>query len=211
MANLILQQDATTPSPHDNPQRLLERIGSPSSLNVTIALKCRFARRYNYQRALCEDPRAIRDWFKRLKEVQEKHGIQDEDMYNFDETGFAVGLIVTTKVVTRSNMPGRPHLIQPGQREWVTTIECIGSTGFSGPTCINFKGKVHIQGWFEELDLPHDWRIEVSANGWTTDQIGLHWLGHCFIPAPTARTKRGSRLLVLDGHGSHLTPEFPHA
>ncbi|KAL4861970.1 hypothetical protein BDV12DRAFT_203478 [Aspergillus spectabilis] len=37
-------------------------------------------------------------------------------------------------------MPGRPHLIQPGQREWVTTIECIGSTGFSVPTCIIFKG-----------------------------------------------------------------------
>jgi hypothetical protein len=78
------------------------------------SLKCCFARRYNYQRALCEDPRVIRDWFKRLKEDQDKHGIQDEDIYNFDETGFAMGLIATTKVVTRSNMPGRPYLIQPG-------------------------------------------------------------------------------------------------
>jgi hypothetical protein len=76
------------------------------------------------------------------------------------------------------------------------------------PTCIIFKGKVHIQGWFEELDLPRDWRIKVSANGWTTDQIGLQWLEKCFIPATTARTKGASRLLVLDGHGSHLTPEF---
>jgi hypothetical protein len=74
-------------------------------------MKSRFARRYNYSRALCEDPKIIRDWFKRLKEVQDKHGIQDEDIYNFDETRFAMGLIATTKVVTRSNMPGRPHLI----------------------------------------------------------------------------------------------------
>jgi hypothetical protein len=68
--------------------------------------------------------------------------------------------------------------------------------------------KLSVQGWFEEYDLPRDWRIEVSANRWTTDQIGLWWLEKCFIPVITARTKGGSRLLVLDGHGSHLTPDF---
>jgi hypothetical protein len=82
------------------------------------SLQCRFARRYNYQRALCEDPKAGKDWFKRLKEVQKEHGIQDEDINNFDEIGFAMGHIATTKVVIQSNMPGRPHLIQLGQREW---------------------------------------------------------------------------------------------
>lgn len=35
-----------------------------------------------------------------------------------------MGLIATTKVVTRANMPGKPHLIQPGNRECLTTIEC---------------------------------------------------------------------------------------
>jgi hypothetical protein len=119
-----------------------------------------------------------------------------------------MGLIATTKVVTRSNMPGKPHLIQPGQREWVTSIECISSTGFAVPPCIIFKGRVHIKGWFEELGLPGDWRIEVSPNSWTTDDIGLRWLKNCFIPATTARTVGGKRLLVLDGHGSHLTPQF---
>ncbi|KAI9036261.1 transposase [Aspergillus affinis] len=198
MANIILQEESKTP---------LQPIGKnwvTQFIRRHDSLKCRFARRYNYQRALCEDPKVIGDWFKRLKEVQDEHGIQDEDIYNFDETGFAMGLIATTKVVTRSNMPGRPHLIQPGQREWVTTIECISSTGFSVPTCIIFKGKVYMEGWFEELDLPHDWRIEVSANGWTTDEIGLRWLTNCFIPATTARTKGSFRLLVLDGHGSAL-------
>jgi hypothetical protein len=202
MANLILQQDSRTPP------KPIGKNWVTGFIKRHDSIKSRFARRYNYSRALCEDPKVIQAWFNDLKEVQTTHGILDEDIYNFDETGFAMGLIATTKVVTRSNMPGRPHLIQPGQREWVTTIECISSTGFSVPTCIIFKGKVHIQGWFEELDLPCDWRIEVSANGWTTDQIGLRWLENCFIPATTTRTKGGSRLLVLDGHGSHLTPEF---
>jgi hypothetical protein len=98
-----------------------------------------------------------------------------------------MGLIATTKVVTRSNIPGRPYLIQPGQREWVTIIKCISLTGFSVPPCIIFKGKVYIKGWFEELDLPATWRIKLSANGWTINAIGLWWLKKVFIPAITAR------------------------
>jgi hypothetical protein len=68
-----------------------------------------------------------------------------------------------------------------------------------------------MEGWFEELNLPPDWRVKVSANGWTTDKIGLRWLTNCFIPATTARTKGSFQLLVLDGHGSHLTPKFDQA
>jgi hypothetical protein len=150
----------------------------------------------------------MHDWFKQLDAFRKDNGIQDEDLYNFDETGFAMGLISTARVVTRQEIAGRPKLLQPGPREWVTSIECINSTGFAVPPCIIFKGKVHIQGWFEELALPDDWRLEVSANGWTTDEITYRWLRYCFIPATTARTRGKYRLLVLDGHGSHLTPQF---
>jgi hypothetical protein len=82
-----------------------------------------------------------------------------------------------------------------------------GSKGYVVPLTIVFKGKVHIKGWFEELGLPGDWRIKLSANGWTTNQITLRWLQKCFIPYTTKRTIGSHRLLVLDGHGSHLAPE----
>jgi hypothetical protein len=32
------------------------------------------------------------------------------------------------------------------------------------PPTITFKGKAHIEGWFEELGLSGDWRIELRAN-----------------------------------------------
>jgi hypothetical protein len=57
-----------------------------------------------------------------------------------------MGLITTSRVVTRAEMLGKPHLIQPGQREWVTAIECIGLKGYVIPLTIIFKGKVHIKG-----------------------------------------------------------------
>jgi hypothetical protein len=105
--------------------------------------------------------------------LRNENGIQHEDIYNFDEIGFAIGLIATSRFVTRAEMLGKPHLIQPGQREWVTAIECIESEGYIVPPTIIFKGKVHTEGWFEELGLPGDWRIKLSANGWTIDQITL--------------------------------------
>jgi hypothetical protein len=91
-----------------------------------------------------------------------QYSISHKDIYNFDETGFTMGLIVTTKVVTQANMPRKPHLIQPGNREWVTTIKCVNTTGWVLPACIIFKGKVHIKGWYQDHTLPPNWRVEVS-------------------------------------------------
>jgi hypothetical protein len=43
-------------------------------------------------------------------------------MYNFDETGFMMGVITTATVVTSSEGRARDKKIQPGNREWVTVI-----------------------------------------------------------------------------------------
>jgi hypothetical protein len=202
MANILLAQRGSTPT---------QTVGEKwvyNFINRHDEIKTRFSRRYNHQRAKCEDPKIILEWFNRVQITIMQYGIAPEDIYNFDETGFAMGLVATAKVVTRAEMLGRPFLIQPGNREWVTSIECINSTGWVLPPCIIFKGKVHIEGWYQDPALPADWRIEVSENGWTTDQIGLRWLQKVFIPATTSRTTGRYRLLILDGHGSHLTPQF---
>lgn len=69
-----------------------------------------------------------------------------------------------------------------------------------------FKGQVAIAGWFD--NLPKDWRFEVLNNGWTTNEISLRWLQKLFIPFTNSRVRGRYRLLILDGHGSHLTPQF---
>ncbi|CEJ62624.1 hypothetical protein PMG11_11119 [Penicillium brasilianum] len=176
-------------------------------INRRPELRTRFSRRYDYQRALNEDPKSIRKWFATVQSVIDENGIQPEDIYNFDETGFAMGLISSQKVVTRAEYYGRRSLLQPGNREWVTAIESICADGYPLPPCIVFKGKVAIAGWFDEI-LPKDWRIEVSKNGWTTDEIGLRWLEKHFITHTNSRVRGRFRLLILDGHGSHLTPQF---
>ena len=169
-------------------------------------LQCRYSRRYNHEQAKCEDRKIIQDWFKTLEDTIAAHGIQTEDIYNFDETGFAMGLCATTKVITGAEHYGREKLLQPGNREWVTVIESVNASGWALPPYIILKGQNIQEGWLDGLS--DGWRLDVSPNGWTTDEIGLKWLTKTFIPAANPRRIGTHLLLVLDGHGSHLTPEF---
>lgn len=41
-----------------------------------------------------------------------------------------------------------------------------------------------------------------------SDEIGLRWLQKLFIPSTCARMQGRYRLLIFDGHGSHLVPKF---
>ena len=71
-------------------------------------LKSRFSQYYNYQHAKYEDPKIIQEWFNSVQIIIMQHGIAYEDIYNFDETGYAMGLVATAKVVTSAEMTGKP-------------------------------------------------------------------------------------------------------
>uniref|UniRef100_A0A093XEM9 HTH CENPB-type domain-containing protein n=1 Tax=Talaromyces marneffei PM1 TaxID=1077442 RepID=A0A093XEM9_TALMA len=70
----------------------------------------------------------------KTKPPKKTYGIVDDDIYNFDETGFAMGIGATAKVIYSSDRQGKPSIIQPGNREWVTVVECVGSSGSNTPT-----------------------------------------------------------------------------
>jgi len=94
-----------------------------------------------------------------------------------------------------------------GNREWVTVIECISAAGaYTKPTII-FKGKPLQHQWFQE-ETP-DWVYTRSEKGWTHNGVGLGWLRQVFIPGTRSETSESKgRILVLDGHASHVDVEF---
>ena len=59
----------------------------------------------------------------------DKYAIQEEDIYNFNETGFLMGILSSAKVVTSSECCGQPHTKQPGNQEWVTVIQAVCADG----------------------------------------------------------------------------------
>lgn len=179
----------------------------PSNFVTRIPiLKTRINRRYDYQRAQCEDPQVIQAWFQLVQDTITTYGITEGDIYNFDETGFQMGIISTSKVVTGSERRHAPKAIQPGNREWVTVIQGANASGWVLPPFIIFTGTYHLSAWYDE-GQPADWAISLSENGWTTNEIGLDWLKH-FDKHTIRQTQGTHRLLILDGHESHTNLNF---
>ncbi|OBS16264.1 hypothetical protein FPOA_27625 [Fusarium poae] len=170
-------------------------------------LKTRFQRRYDYQRARCEDPTIIRNWFRLVQNTIAKYGIRSDDIYNFDETGFMMGMIGSGIVITGAERRGKPKSVQPGNREWVTVIQAINAEGRAIDPFIVVAGQYHLANWYRESNLPATWAIATTQNGWTDNETGLEWLKH-FNRCTTNRSTGPYRLLILDGHESHHSADF---
>ncbi|KAJ8070704.1 hypothetical protein OCU04_001075 [Sclerotinia nivalis] len=170
-------------------------------------LKTRFSCVYDFQRALCEDPKLIGEWFQLVLNMRAKYGILDCDFYNFDETGFIMGIICPGMVVTSAERNGRSKAIQPGNREWATAIICGNSEGETIPPFLVVQGQYHLSNWYTESGFPADWVIKPTSNGWTNNETGLEWIKH-FDKHTIHRTKGKYRMLVLDGHESHESIPF---
>jgi hypothetical protein len=77
--------------------------------------------------------------------VKAKYGILNEDTYNFNETGFQIGVGGSVKVVTAAEIRLNPIGRQPGDCKWITLIAAVGAGGWLVPPFFIFKGKNHNQ------------------------------------------------------------------
>jgi hypothetical protein len=136
--------------------------------------------------------------------------IKPEHRWNMDETGIMEGLGVNGLVV--GSAEARSVIKKDdGRRNWTTIIECVSATGQAVDPLIIFKGKDVQQQWFpkteEDLKLFESWHFRSSPKGWTSDEIALEWLKTIFV-LKTRPARNDTRLLVVDGHGSHVTDDF---
>jgi hypothetical protein len=64
-----------------------------------------------------EDPEVIKAWLSLMRNTKAKHSILDNDTYNFNETGFMMGVIESELVITGTEKRNRPKSVQLGNRE----------------------------------------------------------------------------------------------
>ena len=83
-----------------------------------------------------------------------KYGILDDDLYNFDETGFIMGIITPTMVATTLDGHSRAKQAHPGNREWATIIQGVNALGWAIPSSIILAGQYHLANWYQECKLP---------------------------------------------------------
>ena len=123
-----------------------------------------------------------------------------------DENGYMMGIVGSSKVVF-SKYQKQAFINQPGNREWASLIEAISGTGERLPLFVILKGKRWKDDWFTTELKPGD-RISLSENGWTDNKLCMEWMKECFEPYTRSQLRGEYRLLIVDGHASHVSTEF---
>ena len=66
-------------------------------------------------------------WFERFRDACREVGVQIQDIYNFDETGFRIRCGRGHTVVTLHKKQIR--LIDAENRDYITSVECVSANG----------------------------------------------------------------------------------
>jgi hypothetical protein len=153
-------------------------------------------------------------YFKLLRSKLSQYDIEPRHTYNMDEKGFMLGVLTRSKRVFSRRLYEEGKIkahIQDGNREWITLLACICADGSHlKPALIYQSASGLIQdSWLQSFDPDdHQACFASSPSGWTNNDIGLAWLKQVFDQYTKAKARSSYRLLILDGHGSHLTMDF---
>jgi hypothetical protein len=145
-----------------------------------------------------------------------QYKILPENIYNMDEKGFLIGYIQKTKRVFTHKHLKSGKLIgaaQDGNREWVTVLGTICQDGSTLPPSIIYQAiSGNIQDtWVDEFDpTKQQAYFASSSTGWTNENLAFEWLTTIFQRHTKAKARQGRswRLLLVDGHNSHLNMRF---
>lgn len=144
----------------------------------------------------------------------EQYNVTPSNTYNFDEKGFLIGLSRSTKrIVSREALESGRLLgaSQNGSRDFITLIASICADGTHIPPALIYQSKSgDVQdSWLEDFDSKRQLAYFASSKkGWSNGVLGLQWLQHVFDHNTRQKAARSQRLLIIDGHSSHVNLDF---
>lgn len=102
------------------------------------------------------------------------------------------------------------HASQDGSREFISLLACISALGVVLPPALIYRGEARIlqDSWFEDFNPDDEAFFATSANGWSSDALGLNWLKQVFDRCTKKKAGNRRRLLIVDGHSSHVNMRF---
>lgn len=119
-----------------------------------------------------------------------------------DENGYVMSVAGGSKVVF-SKYQKQAFINQAGNGEWASLIEAIGTTGRRLPLFVILEGK----RWKDDgypSDMEQGARISLSENGWADKSSVWNGCG----PKTRNYLRVEYRMLIVDGHASHVSAEF---
>jgi hypothetical protein len=148
-------------------------------------------------------------FFEEIYDQVARHEIEPRQSYNMDEKGSLLGRIGKSKRICKAlwEQGGVQKNMQDGSREWITTVACICADGTAIPPVLIFASKNSTlqSTWVNDIKATkHSAHIGSSSTGWSNDEMGLDWLKNVFNRYTKEKARGSWRILILDGHGSHL-------
>nr|POF13587.1 hypothetical protein CFP56_02610 [Quercus suber] len=151
------------------------------------------------------DPANIEAWHVALQALIEDQRIRPHEIYNFDETGFQIG-IGGTKWILSMDTKRRAWSPSETNRKHVTVVEAVNAARGVIPPMFIASGLIIQERWFEGL-TEGDSLLGVIDSGYINDQLALEWIKH-FERCTRSADKPRTRLLICDNYGSHCFFEF---
>ena len=151
-------------------------------------------------------PESNRAWVEKYHAVCNKHDIQACDQYNFDETGFRIGIGRDQWIITR-DPSHQAYLGSSTNHELVSICETISGDGVALPPMVIIPCVIHQESWYTTTRIPGDYLMATSESGYNNDESTIKWLAH-FERFSAKRQEGVYQLLLLDGFGSHCTKQF---
>jgi hypothetical protein len=110
-------------------------------------------------------------------------------------------------LVVGSSDPRKKAFLKGSQsRTWTSFLKAVTATGRLLKPGIILKGKELRQRRFiDELKEVADWYYITSDNGWTDNHIAIEWLREVYLPQTQPEDESDARLIILDGHRSHVS------
>lgn len=93
----------------------------------------------------------------------------------------------------------------PGSREWLTIVVCVSASGDKLPSQYIFTGKEFGSNYV--LKCEPNAIMSMQKSGWMNQELFVDFLKHFRKCVPGGVSVENPHLLLLDGHGSHMSEE----
>ena len=141
----------------------------------------------------------VKSYFNTLKKTLQENGLLDnaEKIFNVDESGINMELRQGKVIVKKGSK--NVHCLSKGSRDHITVNYCVSAAGHVLPPMIIYEKSFP--------SAPYKARGPLNAlyakflNGYMDEELFFSWFK--FFVAQTQHL--GKRMLIIDGHGSHIS------
>jgi len=165
-------------------------------------LSQRVAGKLQNMRADAMKPDVINEFFDQYENLHKLHHYEAKNIYNADESGCQTcgGKCV---IVARKGAKYIKKLTSNNDKQSWTILACCSADGNFIPISLMYKAKNIQSCW--RANGPYNAVYNTSDSGWMEKKQFTHWFSQVFIPNANKVDPIGRKLLLLDGHASHIS------